>query len=79
MLVFELFRKHNHSRTGVLNETELRDAFNEVLRSYKVQMQVSTNECAALFAEVDDNGDGKITPSELYRSIRRLLFGDSEK
>ena len=71
-MVERIFDKYDANRNGFLEKKEVLRLMNEIL-SDKGHPPATFTQFNKFFAEIDDNGDGVISRSEISRFVRKFL------
>ena len=70
-----IFNKYDSDKSGTLEGNEIYCLINDAFKSLGRTREVKNDEVGQFVKAIDKNGDGKISKSELFEILKKLING----
>jgi len=70
-----IFNKYDSDKSGTLEGNEIYCLINDAFKSLGRNREVKNDEVGQFVKAIDKNGDGKISKSELFEILKKLING----
>lgn len=70
-----IFNKYDDDKSGTLEGNEISHLINDAFKSLGRNREVKGDEVSQFVKAIDKNGDGKISKSELFEILKKLING----
>lgn len=70
-----IFNKYDSDKSGTLEGNQIFCLINDAFKSLGRNRQVKSDEVNQFVKAIDKNGDGKISKSELFEILKKLING----
>jgi Ca2+-binding EF-hand superfamily protein len=70
-----IFNKYDSDKSGTLEGNEIFSLINDAFKSLGRNREVKSDEVGQFVKAIDKNGDGKISKTELFEILKKLING----